>query len=80
VLAAGVGGDELVVTTTIAVAGTFSVVHGMTTVTVASEQVVAGRSHLVQGSVVVHPTVTHSVAVHVTVAVHQSQWGRVVGW
>jgi hypothetical protein len=68
-----------VVTTTMGVGGTVSVVQGMMTVRVASLQVEAGSSHLVQGVVVVQPTVTHSVAVQVTVVVHQSQIGRVVG-
>jgi hypothetical protein len=62
------------------VSGTFSVVQGMMTVRVASLQVDAGSSHLLQASVVVHPTVTHSVALQVTVVVHHSQTGRVVGW
>jgi len=62
-----------VVTTTMGVAGTFSVVQGMTTVRVASMQVDEGSSHFVHGVVVVQPMLTHSVAVQVTVAVHQSQ-------
>ena len=73
----GTGGH--VVKTTMGVSGTFSVVQGMMTVRVASLQVEEGSSHLVQGWVVVHPTVTHSVALQVTVDVHQSQTGRVVG-
>jgi hypothetical protein len=83
VVAAGVevGTTTLeVVTTQMGVGGTDVVVQGMMTVTVASEQVLAGRSQLVHGVVVVQPTVTHSVAVQVTVAVHQEQVGRVVGW
>jgi hypothetical protein len=70
---AGADAGATVVTTTIGVAGTFSVVQGMMTVRVASMQVEEGSSHFVQGVVVVQPTVTHSVAVQVTVAVHQSQ-------
>ena len=73
----GTGGH--VVKTMMGVSGTFSVVQGMMTVRVASMQVDTGSSHLVQGSVVVHPTVTHSVALQVTVVVHHSQTGRVVG-
>ena len=60
--------------------GTTVVVQGVMMVTVASLQVVSGSSHLVHGMVVVHPTVTHSVAEQVIVVVHQSQTGRVVGW
>ena len=78
-VAGGGAGAGVVVTTQMGVGGTLVVVQGMMTVRVASLQVVAGSSHLVQGWVVVQPTVTHSVAVHVTVAVHQSQWGSVVG-
>jgi hypothetical protein len=61
------------------VTGTWVVLQGMMTVRVASRQVVAGSSHLVHGSTVVQSSATHSVAVQVTVAVHQLQWGRVVG-
>jgi hypothetical protein len=67
------------VTTTMGVTGTLVVLQGMMTVRVASRQVETGSSHLVHGSTVVQSTATHSVAVQVTVAVHQSQWGRVVG-
>lgn len=81
VVQAGVVGltGATVVTTTIGVAGILVVVQGTMTVRVASRQVVAGSSHLVQGARVVQSTATHSVAVQVTVAVHQWQMGRVVG-
>jgi len=80
VVEAGGGGGGVVVQTMMGVGGTFVVVQGVMTVTVASLQVVSGSSHLVHGMVVVHPTVTHSVAEQVTVVVHHSQTGRVVGW
>jgi hypothetical protein len=74
VVFAGAGaGAGVTVTTTMGIAGTLVVVQGMTTVRVASRQVTGGSSHLVQGKVVVQSTATHSVAVQVTVAVHQLQ-------
>jgi hypothetical protein len=76
----GGGGGAVVVQTMMGVGGTTVVVQGVMMVTVASLQVVSGSSHLVHGMVVVHPTVTHSVAEQVIVVVHQSQTGRVVGW
>jgi hypothetical protein len=78
VMTAAGAGAGVVVTTQMGLSGTTLVVHGMITVTVASLQVVAGSSQLVQISVVVQSRGTHSVAVQVTVAVHQSHLGRPV--
>jgi hypothetical protein len=78
VMTAAGAGAAVVVTTQMGVSGTTLVVQGMTTVTVASLQVVAGSSQLVQTSVVVQSRGTHSVAVQVTVVVHQSHLGRTV--
>jgi len=79
VVLTGTGAGATVVTTQMGVAGTLVVVQGVMMVTVASWQVVAGSSHMDQGARVVQSTATHSVAMQVTVAVHQWQTGRVVG-
>ena len=76
---AGRGAVAILVKTQMDVSGTLVGMQGVMTVRVAPLQVDSGSSQLVQGSVVVQPTVTHSLALQVTVVVHQLQWGRVAG-